>query len=483
MKVSIVNPNLSGDVSILDIGITYLCTFINQRTRHQANIIDFTFHRRNWENHLFNQLKKQKPDVLGISATFLYMAYCRKIILSAKEKFPSMKVIMGGWHCSIDPEDSINHYPFVEAIVIGDGEFALTEYLDRIERDESLEGVKGLWFKDREGHIIRNEKRPFIQDIDALPIPNYDHWEDLDKYFFYNQMLYFMGNRGCPFPCTFCSESVIKGNVPGPHLRFRNPRLFAEEVKAQFDKYKSRGLRIAHFFDPVFPHYKDWVKEFVHEYIRLGLAKELPFSCFSRIDTIDQERIEWLASANCRIVRIGIEAGSEHVRSQIYDKKISNEKCTEVIQLLHKHGIRVTGFTMLGGPGETKKTLQDTLSLVKQLEIDRPIFFTYRPLPKTRAAELVFELGGQILGWGHIDSYHRQSNLSTPYLKPKDILFFRYKCLIYFTLERTLKLVKKQKIRFFSNFLKYVFHGIKDGVGLEYAIGYFYVCAGDNLLE
>ena len=483
MKVSLVNPNLSGDVSILDIGITYLCTFINQKTRHQANIIDFTFHRRHWEAHLFDQLEKKKPDVLGISATSLYMPYCKKIILSAKKKFPSLRIIMGGWHCSIEPEDSINRYPFVEAIVIGDGEFALHEYLDRIEKNESLDGVGGVWFKDKTGNITRNEKRPLTQNIDDLPVPDYDYWEDLDKYFFYNQMLYFMGNRGCPFTCTFCSESVIKKNVPGPYLRFRNPRSFAQEIRHQYDKYRNRGLRIAHFFDPVFPHHKDWVEEFVHEYIRIGLAKELPFSCFTRIDTIDQERIELLASANCKIMRIGVEAGNEYVRKQVYKKNISNEKYAEVIHLLHKNGICVTGFNMLGGPSETRKTLRDTFRLVKKLQIDRPIFFTYRPLPKTRAAELVFELGGKIHHWVHVDSYHRQSNISTPYLKPRDILFFRYKCLFYFTLKRTIKLIRKQKFKFLIHLLKYLCHGIRDGVGLEYAIGYFYVCAGDNLLE
>ena len=223
MKVSIVNPNLSGDVSILDIGITYLCTYINQRTRHKADIIDFTFHRRNWKSHLIQKLEEQKPDVLGVSATSLYMPYCRQIILLAKKAFPSLKVVMGGWHCSIDPEDSIHHYPFVEAIVIGDGEFTLTEYLDRIENGEPLDGIKGLWFKSPSGMTVRNEKRPFIQEIDQLPIPEYDSWDNLDKYFLYNQMLYFMANRGCPFPCTYCSESVIKETVPGPHLRFRDP--------------------------------------------------------------------------------------------------------------------------------------------------------------------------------------------------------------------------------------------------------------------
>ena len=215
----------------------------------------------------------------------------------------------------------------------------------------------------------------------------------------------------------------------------------------------------------------------------MGLAKELPFSCFSRVDTIDRERIEWLASANCRIVRIGIEAGNEEMRHHVYKKKISNATYAEVIRLLHRNGIRVTGFNTLGGPGETRETLRDTFRLVKHLDIDRPIFFTYRPLPKTRGAELVSELGGKILEWKHIDSFHRRSNVSTPDLKPGEILFFRYQYLVYFTLKRSLKLIKRQRGTFFVNLFRYLFRGLRDGVGMEYAIGYFYFCAGDNLLE
>ena len=132
MKISIVNPNLSGDVSILDIGITCLVTYIDKRTSHQASIIDFTFHRKAWRQHLKKRLLEEDPDVIGLSATSLYMPYCVDIIRESKKIKPSLNVIMGGWHCCVDPDDAINNYPFVESIIIGDGEFALEEYLDRV---------------------------------------------------------------------------------------------------------------------------------------------------------------------------------------------------------------------------------------------------------------------------------------------------------------------------------------------------------------
>ena len=483
MKISIVNPNLSGDISILEIGITYLATYINQKTAHKASTIDFTFNRKNWRKYLQKQIQEKKPDVLGISATSLYMNYCRDIINEAKKIKPSLKIIMGGWHCSIAPEDSINNYQFVEAIILGDGEYPLASYLDALEKKTQLDGIEGLWFRDSDGKIIKNKPNQFIQNIDTLPVPDYDIWDDLEKYFFYNQMLYFIGNRGCPYGCTYCTEAAIKKVIPGNNIRKRNPRLLANEVLFQYNKYKKRGFRIAHFFDPVFPFNEGWVKEFTDEYIKIGLAAQLPFSCFTRIDTIDENRIKMMAAANCKILRIGIEAGNEYIRNTIYKKNISNDEYRRIIGLAHKYGISITGYNLIGGPDESKETLNETFDFINELKVERPIFFTYRPLPETEGAKQIIEYGGKISGWGEIDSLHKKSNISSSKLSSGYIMYFRYKCLIYYTLKRTFKLLKKQKLVFIINFLSFLLRGLKDGVGLEYVIGYFYVCAGDNLIE
>jgi radical SAM superfamily enzyme YgiQ (UPF0313 family) len=481
MRIQIVNPNLSGDVSILDIGQTYLTTYINQRTRHRAATMDFTFHRQDWQRHLRRSLDRFEPDVLGISATSLYMNYVRDIVDEAKRHRPELHVIMGGWHCSLLPEDSIGR-PHVEAIVLGDGEYACEEYLDALEQERPLDGIQGLWFR-RDGEVIQNERRRFIEDVDVLPVPDYDIWEDIEKYIFYNQMLYFMGNRGCPYACTYCSEVSLRRAIPGKGIRRRSPRPLAHEVKHQHQKYGELGMRIAHFFDPVFPFNLKWTQEFSDEYRRIGMADRLPFSCFGHGDNLDEERVEALATANCRIIRVGIEAGNEHIRREVYKKKVTNDGLRRIFSLCHRRGISITGYNMIGGPGEDMGTLMDTFRLNRELSVDRPIFFTYRPLPKTRGAELVQELGGTVdeEAWERIDSLHTHGNVDTGKLKPWQIEWFRDFCLLYFNLSRTLRLVARQKHRFFLNMAEYLYRGFRDGVGMQYVIGYFMVCAGDNL--
>jgi len=486
MRIQIVNPNLSGDVSILDIGQTYLTTFINERTRHDAATMDFTFRRKHWQKHLRRSLDRFEPDVLGISATSLYLRYIMDIIEEAKKHRPDLKILMGGWHCSLLPEDSINR-PFVNAIVLGDGEYTVQEYLNRLEDgadDGEMEGIKGLWFK-RDGEVVENEKRRLIENVDELPIPNYDCWEDIEKYVFYNQMLYFMGNRGCPYACSYCSEVSLRRAIPGKGMRRRSPRLLAHEVQHQHNKYKDMGMRIAHFFDPVFAFNLKWTREFCDEYIKIGMSEKLPFSCFGAGHNLDEERIDVLAAANCKIIRVGIEAGNERIRMEVYRKQVTNDKLRRIVSYCHEKGISLTGYNMIGGPGEDFGTLMDTFNLIRETGVDRPIFFTYRPLPATDGAALVSELGGTVQEqkWEEIDSLHTHANVDTGKLKPWQIQYFRHFCVVYFNGFRTFKLVRIGKLEFFKVLAEYLVRGVMDGVGLNYSLGYFMVCGGKNLIN
>lgn len=482
MRISIISPNFSSDVSVVDIGMTYLATYLNERTRHKANIVDFTYHRLDWKRHLRKNIEAFRPDVIGISTVSMFMQYTKKIAREIKEKY-NLPVILGGYHPTLCPEDAISPAD-VDAICVGDGEYTLTEYLDAMEEGRPYAGIKGLWYKEG-GAVKKNALRELIQDVDSLPIPNYDLWEDLDKFIFYNGVIYFIGTRGCPFPCTYCSEFPMRDAVPGKHFRVRNPREYAREMKVQWLKYKDRGMKVAHTFDPVFTINTEWVREFCDEYIKIGLSKELPFSCFTRADTVDEERITMLAKANLRVARIGIEAGNERIRKEVYEKNIPTEQYRKVFRLLHENGIAVTGYNILGGPGETMETMKETFDLVRELKVDRPIFFTYRPLPKTKGAEKVLELGGKIDkgSWERIDSLHQRSNVYTQSLTPRQIVRFRRKCLMYFMTRRTWKLLKEQHVMFFFNFLRYLTRGVLDGVHPQYVVGYFFVSGGKNVIS
>ena len=479
MKISLINPNLSGDVSILDMGLTYLATYINERTKHKATIIDFTFHRKNWQRHLDVQIKKYQPDVIGITCTSLYIHYVKLMAASVKVKY-NLPVVAGGYHASLETEETLA-IADIDAACIGDGEYALEGYFDALAGKRAFDGIDGMWVKDL-GKIIRNKIVPPIQDIDSLPIPDYDLWEDINEYLFFNNLLYFIGNRCCPYNCSYCSELPMRQRIPGKHFRKRDPIAFAHEIKHQYEKYKDRHMRMAHTFDPVFTFDLDWLKQFAAEYKAIGMDKRLPISCFSRGDLIDEERIKAFSGAGGRIVRIGVEAGNYHIRKDMYDKDITNEQFIEGVATCKKHGLAITGYYILGGPGENKSTLQDTFNFAKLLDVHRPVFFIYQPLPKTGAREKLIELGGEVESdrMDNIDCLHHASAIRTKELKPSTIMFFQYKCFVYFIGKRILRLLGRQKLAFFKNFIVYFLRARRNHVPLWYTAAYFLICCEEN---
>ena len=316
MRISIVSPNLSGDVSILDMGVTILATYLNECTPHEANIIDFTFRRQRWREVLREKLDAFRPQVVGITMTSLYLPYIRATARLVKEEY-GLPILGGGYHPSLMPDETLD-MDDIDAVCLGDGEFATEEYLNALEGGRSIEGIEGIWGKEN-GEIIKNPRRMLNQDIDSLPIQDYDLWDDLDEYLYFMELLYFIGTRGCPFNCTYCSEYPMKRLFPGRYFRQRNPEAYAQEIGVQWEKYRGRGMRLAHTFDPVFTVDRKWLERFCVEYARLGLADKLPYSVFTRADTVDEDKVRMLAETNCKVIRIGIEAGNPRIRNEIYE--------------------------------------------------------------------------------------------------------------------------------------------------------------------
>ncbi|TBR17302.1 hypothetical protein EPO66_02995 [bacterium] len=208
MRISFVNPTLGGDYSALDIASTTLASYLNQRTTHKASICDLTFHRNSWKSFLGSHIKQNRPDVIGISTTTLYMPYVKQIIKEAKRY--QLPVILGGYHASIYPEESLA-IDGVDFICIGDGEYVLSGLMDRLQDKSSINDLAGLCFK--QGGIPRiNSGGSFIEDINSLPLPDWDLWQDLDKFFYFIGMLYIIGTaKGAQCQTTWrgCKEHHV----------------------------------------------------------------------------------------------------------------------------------------------------------------------------------------------------------------------------------------------------------------------------------
>ncbi len=508
MKISIISPNLSGCVSILDCGVTYLATYINERTPHRATIWDYTFRRKYWKRYLASKFASDKPDAIGITFTTLYEGYVRDSVNFIRANLSKdIPIIVGGIHPTLKPKDALE-IEGVNVVILGEGEEALAEVLDAIEGKQGFEGITGAAYIGDNGEPVENPRRPWIKDINALPFPNYDLWEDIEKYFYFLGQLWLIGTRGCPYSCTNCEELPLREAVPGCRYRIRDPGNYVQEIQYHYEKYKDIGFRMAHPFDPVFPLNREWTREFCSEYIKSGLHKKLPFSIFSRGDTFfinsspdkfDEERLKWLAEAGCKEIRVGIEAGSERMRNKIHQKNVSDEQLRLSFQNFKKYNMLTMAYNMLGGPTETKAELKQTFRMNVRFNPNKPIFFIYQ------------ELTHDLYGMGLLVQDHETATTSVIKIKSKKnslvrktqdqttiqfgepiesehyskqwLMAFQGFCYFYFVGRRILKLIYRQRHRFFINFVKYMYRGYKEGANTKIVFAYFLSACGDNLFS
>lgn len=479
MRLAFINSCLGGDFSALDIAITSLAAYINERTHHSATIIDLTFHRRNWKRFLREEIRQKKPNIIGLSCTTMYMRYIKQIMEEVKSNY-GLPIILGGHHASIYPDDTLK-IPECDAVCIGDGEEPLTNFLDRLSEGKSLSGITGIWAKE-DGKIIKNSIGYFRENLDDLPVPDWDLWQDLDKYFYHLGMLYIIGSRGCPHKCSFCDAHGIADAVKGHYFRLRNPAGYAHEIAYQWEKYKNLDFRLAQLFDPVFTMSHDWMQAFCDEYIRQGLRDKLKFSVFSRIDHLDEDKIKILAKSGCAVIRVGVEAGDQFIRSEIYKKRVSDEEVRKIFKLLHENGISITAYYMLGGPCESPETLQRTIDFASELDGERSAFFIYKPFTQ-EGIKQVYDCGGWVdkKRWQKADNITFQAVVYTKDLTLRQVEWCQMKAYFRTFGRRLPRILRRQKLKYFIYLIIYLYRGLKYGLSFAYLIVYFHIYGYDNI--
>jgi anaerobic magnesium-protoporphyrin IX monomethyl ester cyclase len=481
MKIKFVNATLGGDYSALDIAITSLATYLNERTDHKATVTDLMFRRRHWKKKILSDIERDKPDIIGFSTSTMYMRYTASVAAFIK-KHHNLPVILGGYHASLKPEETLQ-LDEVDAVCIGDGEYSLTEYLNRLQRKEDASGIPGIWIK-RNGRIYKTEKGSFIRNIDSLPIPNWDLWEDLDLYFYFLGMLYIIGTRGCPYRCTYCDAHGISKAVNGPYYRLRDPVKYAREIAFQWEKYKHRNLRLAQLFDQIPTADVKWLRTFCEAYMETGAWKKLRYSMFSRIDQLDEEKLDLLAKSGCVLLRVGIEAGNDFIRNEIYGKRISKKQIKEIFRIARSKGIGFTAFNMLGGPAETPATLRETIKLATELDAERTAFFIYKPFTEEGCRQ-IHRYGGWIDAdrWRTADNITFGAVVCSAKLSPRKVEFYQMVAYLLTFGKRFFKMLRRHKFRYFMNLFAYLAKGIRYGTDFGYTMIYFHIYGYDNVYK
>jgi radical SAM superfamily enzyme YgiQ (UPF0313 family) len=294
-----------------------------------------------------------------------------------------------GTHVSPAAADTLQAYPALDFVIRGEPEETLRELvatLERIRRQASgkdrlartlepkaLSHVQGIAYR-RDGRIAINEDRPFLEDLDALPIPRHELLP-LDRYkvpFIDGRYTFVVTSRGCPAGCRFCIKHVTYQDT----FRMRSPARIMQEVR----RLVELGTTHVHFEADLFTAHREQV---------IGLCQALReegtpvrWTCNSRVDFVDRELLQTMARAGCSMIAWGIESGSPEILRRAR-KGIQPERAAEALRWSREAGIRNYGYFILGLPGETEETIECTIAFSKRLPLDLALFHIAVPYPGT----------------------------------------------------------------------------------------------------
>lgn len=334
---------------------------------------------------ILEEIAKLKPDLVAFSCMTASYPWALKQARIIKKSF-SMPIIFGGYHSTFNPE--IISESAIDIVCCGEGEYPLLELLDTLDKKEEFIKIKNLWSKYN-GEVYKNEVRPLMQDLDALPFPDrssyYEQYNFLRNY----PVKHFMSSRGCPFNCSFCYNHQLLRiyQSKGKYVRRKSPKYFLSEIKEVKDKY---GFKVAIFDDDIFAIDAGWLLEFVPEFRE---QIKVPFACSIRVDVITEEIVRLLKKGGCFQVSFGVETGNEELRRLVLKKRISNKQIIEATKLLKHYKIPFLTNNMIGIPTETIEQATETIKLNARIGTDVPWCSILQPFPKTDIANFAIDRG------------------------------------------------------------------------------------------
>jgi anaerobic magnesium-protoporphyrin IX monomethyl ester cyclase len=334
-------------------------------------------------NHLLRICKDSK--LIGINS-FASTSERASRIISFLKKNLQIPIVYGGVHATISPEDCIK---VSDIICVGEGEGTIIDLAKAIEKRKSFEKIKNLWIKNlKTGKIIKNPVRNIIDNLDSLPLPDYD----IEKHYILERgrirkfreedlsgQVFFLTGRGCPYGCDYCSNSFFNKLYEGKRkkiLRWHSPRYIINgilELKKKFPK----ALKYFDIRDDTFSlRPLEDIKKFCKLYKEnVGMR----FKCLGDPKTISDEKIKLLVSAGCTDIIIGIQ-GSERTNIDIYHRNQKDADVLRAAEILNKYKnkLAVMYDVITCNPYEKPS---DIISLIRLLQkIPKPYYLSINNL-------------------------------------------------------------------------------------------------------
>jgi len=374
-KYAIVNPPL---------GLAYLAAVL----KSIPYALDVTIIDANAEQLTLEQtvarIIDSSPDLLGMTMTSPLVNASFEIIRKVKS-LKDILVVVGGAHPTIMPEEMLGDTA-VDIVVRGEGEETVVDLVRYVQKEVSLQEIKGVSFK-KNGKVIHTSDRPAINDLDLLPFPAWELFP-IEKYFSMAGRKKFclpvMTSRGCPYDCIFCYKGIFaKG------YRVRSPESVIKEIE-----YLATNFHIEEFviLDDNFTLQEKRALE-----ICQGLrtrTRTIPWRLPNGIavKATTPQLFSALQEAGCYQIAVGVESGSQDILDSI-GKGITIPQIRNAFKLAKQAGLETVAFFMIGNIGENAQTIDKTIDFAIELEPDFAQFTVATPYPGTKMRSIVLQEG------------------------------------------------------------------------------------------
>lgn len=382
-------PYLTNPRALMPLGVLYIAGWIEKQGDIPV-VIDLAG-VDNYVEHAISRLKELDCNVVGLSATSGQIYYVMNIVREIRKELPHLKVIGGGPHFThtyiahkSTPKrtqrfiDDFNAY--FDTYVIGDGEKGIYE---AIHSDKKVVDCT----------IPSSPSYMRSEDLDELPFParhllqmgtyNYDFGCPTAKS---TNAISIMSQRGCPYPCGFCSSRV------DPYSRLlRKPKhqKTLDEIEMLYTKY---GYTDFAFYDDELNINAKGLTEFLNGFkdLQMKLAKEFRFRAFLKSNLVTFPQMKELKEAGMIVAVVGGESGSDRILNNI-NKKSTVEDNTRFVDAAHKYGVHAKCIMSVGHPGESEETLGETEKWLEKVQLEDVNFTIISCLPSSFYYDKAFQ--------------------------------------------------------------------------------------------
>jgi anaerobic magnesium-protoporphyrin IX monomethyl ester cyclase len=320
------------------LGLMYLGAIL-ERFNYPVEIIDMNFHK-------LNRLDEVKADWFGLYCSSSMVESARIVNNYIKMTHPDTKTMVGGPHATCMPNDFIGDF---NKIVVGEGEMAILSIFD-----------------SPTSQIIQC---PPITNLDILPfparhlLPIHDYHRRVGG----KPSVGLMTSRGCPNRCSFCSK------VWGTIVRFRSADNVIGEVKECINEY---GINAFNIRDDTFTLNRSRLYKMLDGFSKMDVV----WRCLTRVDQVNEQTLEKMASSGCTQIVYGLESGNQHILD-VLGKRTTVEQNLKTIKMTKEAGIEAKAAVIVGNSGETWDTVRDTVSMIEECMPDSVILCTFTPYP------------------------------------------------------------------------------------------------------